>query len=108
MRDGDLETREETKKTYLLELFNFACVLRGEVKYLEEIKGYIITEYVDKGHVKLIRPTYEKKEIYLVTSEEWEEYQKLKKRDERLIGGGFPWWRRWYHGRKYILAYSCR
>ncbi|MBU7016408.1 MAG: hypothetical protein HXS44_02780 [Theionarchaea archaeon] len=81
---------EETKKKYLSELFSFACVLRGEVKHLEEIKEYIITEYVNKGHVKLIRPTYEKSEIYLLTSEEWKEYQKLKKRDERLIGAGFP------------------
>jgi hypothetical protein len=30
-----------------LELFNFACVLRGEVKYLEKIKEHI-EEYVDK------------------------------------------------------------
>jgi hypothetical protein len=86
----DRGTNEETKKEYLSELFNFACVLRGEVKYLEEIKGYIVTEYVEKGLIKLIKPIYEKDKIYLVTSEEWEEYQKLKKWDERLIGGGFP------------------
>ncbi|MBU7018888.1 MAG: hypothetical protein HXS44_15370 [Theionarchaea archaeon] len=86
----DSGTYEETKKKYLSELFSFACVLRGEVKHLEEIKEYIITEYVDKGHVKMIKPTYEKSEIYLLTSDEWKEYQKLKKRDERLIGAGFP------------------
>ena len=80
----------EDKKKYLSELFNFACVLQGEIKHLEKIKGYIVTEYVEKGLIKLIRPTYEKSEIYLVTSEEWKEYQKLKKRDERLIGAGFP------------------
>ena len=74
---------------YLSELFNFSCVLRGEVKYLEKIKEHIITEYVDTGLVKLIRPTYDKKEIYLLTDEEWDEYQKLKKND-RLIGAGFP------------------
>ena len=72
------------------ELFNFSCVLRGEVKYLEKIKEHIIKEYVDKGLVKLIKPTYDKKEIYLLTHEEWEEYQELKKKDSRLIGAGFP------------------
>jgi hypothetical protein len=88
--NDDSRTNEETKKEYLSELFNFACVLRGEVKYLEKIKEYIVTEYVDKGLIKLIRPTYEKDKIYLVTSEEWKEYQELKKWDEQLIGGGFP------------------
>ena len=65
-------------------------MLRGEVKYLEKIKEHIITEYVNTGLVKLIRPTYDKKEIYLLTDEEWDEYQKLKKKDSRLIGAGFP------------------
>ena len=86
----DSGTDEKTKKEYLLELFNFACVLQGDIKHLEKIKGYIVTEYVDKGLIKLIKPTYEKSEICLVTGEEWKEYQKLKKRDERLIGAGFP------------------
>jgi len=75
---------------YLSEVFNFSCVLRGDVKYLEKIKEHIITEYVNTGLIKLIRPTYDKKEIYLLTHEEWDEYQKLKKKDSRLIGAGFP------------------
>ena len=86
----DSENNGEDKKKYLSELFNFACVLQGEIKHLEKIKEYIVREYVEKGLIKLIRSTYEKSEIYLVTSEEWKEYQKLKKRDERLIGAGFP------------------
>lgn len=80
----------EDEKEYLSELFNFACVLRGEVKHLEKIKEYIVSEYVEKGLVKLIKPTYDKKEIYILTEEQWKEYQKLRKRDERLIGAGFP------------------
>jgi hypothetical protein len=71
------------------EQFNFSCVLRGEVKYLEKIKEYIVQEYVSKELVNLIKPTYDKKEIYIVTGDEWEAYQKLKKRDDRLIGA---WW----------------
>jgi len=88
----DLERKERpeiNQKGYLSELFNFACVLRGEVKHLEKIKEYIVQEYVDKGVVKLIKPTYEKREIYIVTDVEWKEYQKLKEKDERLIGYGF-------------------
>jgi hypothetical protein len=78
----------EKKREHLSEVFNFSCVLRGEVKYLERIKEYIVQEYVDTGAVKLVKPTYEKKEIYIVTEKEWEEYQKLKRRDPGLIG---PW-----------------
>jgi hypothetical protein len=76
-------------RRYLKELFRFSCVLRGEVKHLERIKEYIIGEYVDKGLVNLIKPTYDKKELYIVTCDEWEEYQKLKKKDDRLIGVGW-------------------
>ena len=90
MRSGKDVKRSDEGNQYLSELFNFSCVLRGEVKYLEKIKEHIITEYVNTGLVKLIRPTYDKKEIYLLTDEEWDEYQKLKKKDSRLIGAGFP------------------
>ncbi len=83
-------SERDSEKEYMQELFNFSCVLRGEVKCLEKIKEHIITEYVDKGLIKLIKPTYDKKEIYILTEEQWKEYQKLKKRDERLIGAGFP------------------
>jgi len=76
-------------KSHLLELFNFSCVLRGEVKYLEQIKEYIAKEYINKGLVKLIKPTYDKKEIYILTDEQWKEYQTLKERDQKMIAGLF-------------------
>ena len=78
------------EKEYLSELFNFACVLSGDVKYLEKIKEHIITEYVNTGLLKLINPIYDKKDIYLLTHEEYDEYQRLKNKDSRLIGAGFP------------------
>jgi len=80
----------EEKRQYLSEIFNFACVLRGEVKHLEEIKEHIVNEYVEKGRVKMIKPTYNKREIYILTDVEWKEYQDLKKREGRMIGAGFP------------------
>ena len=73
-------------KGYLLERFNFACVLRGEVKHLEEIKEYIVQKYVDKELVKQIKPTYDKKEIYILTNDQRKEYQRLKNKDDGLIG----------------------
>ncbi|MBU6996424.1 MAG: hypothetical protein HXS41_07495 [Theionarchaea archaeon] len=80
----------EDQKEYLSELFNFACVLRGEVKYLEQAKEYIVAEYVNKGLIKIIKPTYDKRELYIITESQWKEYRKLKDRDDRLIGAGFP------------------
>lgn len=80
----------EEQKEYLSEIFNFACVLRGEVKYLEQIKEHIVAEYINKGLVKIIKPTYDKRELYIITESQWKEYQKLKDRDDRLIGAGFP------------------
>ncbi len=84
MEGDDMEDKE-----YLKEFFNFSCILRGEVKYLEQIKDDIIAKYVNKGHVKLVKPVYDKKELHILTENQWKEYQKLKKRDERLIGAGF-------------------
>lgn len=85
-----MDDEKEREREYLNEFFNFAAVLRGDVKNLEEIKKYIVENYVNRGLVKLIKPTYDKKELYILTDEQWKEYQKLKKRDDRLIGAGFP------------------
>lgn len=88
--DLDPDKRKGRNKTdekeCLSQLFNFSCVLRGGVKYIEQIKDYIVQEFVNERLVNLIRPTYDKKEIYIITRDEWEEYQKLKKKDDRLIG----------------------
>ncbi len=74
-------------RKYFQELFNFSCILLGEVKHLERIKKYIIQEYVKKGLIKLIKPTYNKEEIHILTSDQWEEYQRLlKNREDGLIG----------------------
>ena len=80
----------EMDKEYLKEYFSFSCILKGEMKYLEEIKEYIITAYVNKGLISLARPVYDKRELYILTEPQWKEYQKLKKKDDRLIGAGFP------------------
>ncbi|MGC1121774.1 MAG: hypothetical protein WBA22_11840 [Candidatus Methanofastidiosia archaeon] len=80
-----MEDKEDDQEGYFRELFNFCCILRGEVKYLEEIKEYIIAEYVRTEKVKLIKPTYDKTELYILTDAQWKEYQKLKEKDRRLI-----------------------
>jgi hypothetical protein len=76
--------------TNLREHVNFGCVLQGDKKYLKKIKEHIIREYVELGLVKLSKPTYDKNGIYIVTTKEWKEYQKLKKcKEEGLIGVWF-------------------
>jgi predicted transcriptional regulator len=80
-----MEDKEDDQEEYFHELFNFCCILRGEVKYLEEIKEYIITEYVRMEKVKLIKPTYDKTELYILTDAQWKEYQTLKEKDRKLI-----------------------
>ncbi|MGD2247135.1 MAG: hypothetical protein PVF58_01930 [Candidatus Methanofastidiosia archaeon] len=68
---------------------NFGCVLKGDIKDLKKVREHIVKEYVELGLVKLSNPRYDKDEIYIVTSEQWEEYQQLKKNKEQgLIG---PW-----------------
>jgi predicted transcriptional regulator len=80
-----MEDKEDDQEGYFRELFNFCCVLRGKVKYLEEIKEYIITEYVRTEKVNLIKPTYDKTELYILTDYQWKEYQTLKEKDRKLI-----------------------
>ena len=76
---------EEHKDKDSPELLNFACIIQGEEKHLQEIKEYI-GECVDKKVANLINPKYDKKEIYILTENQWKEYQRLKDRDNGLIG----------------------
>jgi hypothetical protein len=69
---------------------NFGCVLKGDVKDLKKVREHIVKEYVELGLVKLSKPRYDKNEIYIVTSDQWKEYQQLKKNKEQgLIGAWF-------------------
>lgn len=76
---------EEHKDKELPELYNLAFMLQGEEKHLQEIKEYI-REYVDKGLVNLINPKKGRKETYILTENQWKEYQRLKDKGEGLIG----------------------
>ncbi|MGD2248948.1 MAG: hypothetical protein PVF58_11130 [Candidatus Methanofastidiosia archaeon] len=69
---------------------NFGFVLKGDLKQLKKVRERIVQEYVKLGIVKLSKPRYDKNEVYIVTAEEWEEYQQLKKNKEQgLIGAWF-------------------
>ncbi len=72
-------------KEYSSELHNFAFVLKGEVKHLKKIKEHI-QEYAGKELIELVNPTYDKEEIYIITANQWKEYQRLKNRGNGLIG----------------------
>jgi hypothetical protein len=81
IKDGDsMEERpEKDEEDYLTEHFNLAFILRGHVKDLEAVKEYIVTEYVRKNTLKMIKPVYDKRRLYIMTEFQWEEYQNLKK-----------------------------
>lgn len=68
---------------------NFLCIVKGDTVYLEKIKE-CIQEYVEKELVSLVTSTINKKEVHILTEKEWEEYQNLKKKEDKLIGAWFP------------------
>ena len=69
---------------------NLFIILKGEIEYLEEIKEYIKQEYVNKELITVVESGYTEKG-YLLTDDQWKEYQRLKKnKEEDLIGAGFP------------------
>ncbi|MBU6999103.1 MAG: hypothetical protein HXS42_15765 [Theionarchaea archaeon] len=74
MEDRSEEEREE-REDYLTELFNFAFILRGHVKDLEAVKEYVITEYVEKGILKMIKPTYSKDRLYILSEGQVKKYK---------------------------------
>ncbi len=58
---------EIDQRSYLEEHFTTGCILCGKIQYLEEIKKYIIKTYVKNGLLKMIRPTYSKRPLSVVT-----------------------------------------
>jgi len=74
----------DTIKEYSPEISTFSCVLKGDLQSLEEIKDYITT-YATKGLISLVKTAYDKKELYIVTEDQWKYYQLLKKRSEGFI-----------------------
>lgn len=68
---------------------HFLCIAKGEALHLEELKK-CIQDYVEKGSISLITATINKKEVHILTKKEWENYQTLKKREDKLMGAWFP------------------
>jgi len=64
------------KKAYLKEHFTIACILCGKIQYLEEIKKYIIKTYVKKELLIMIKPTYSKRSLSVVTESDYHLYEK--------------------------------
>jgi len=48
------------------EFFTFACILRGDVGHLEEVRD-ILKEYAAKGHIKIVRVTYSADRMFIVS-----------------------------------------
>jgi len=71
----------ENPDGYLVEIFNLAFVLHGEIIDLEEIKHFIIEEYHNKKLLKLIKPTYAKEELLIVNETEWQQIKNQKEKE---------------------------
>ena len=69
-------------KDFYKEYFNLGIVLRGEVNDLEEVKKYIITTFVDKRLVQLIKPTYKKEKLCIVNEHEYAELQRFNGKEK--------------------------
>jgi hypothetical protein len=74
----NMEEPEEDREDYPNEIFNFACILRGNVKDIEALNEYIVNAYLLPGTLKPIKPVYDKQRSYIITAHQWEEYQTLK------------------------------
>lgn len=85
MNNPSNRVKDKKHRTHYREYFNLGIVLRGDVNNLEEIKRYIIDTFVDKGLVKLIKPTYKKEKLCLVNEFEYKKYKKPN-RKKRING----------------------
>ena len=83
MKEGEKMADGTGKKAYLEEHFTTACILCGKIQYLEEIKRYIIETYVEKGVLKMIKPTYSKRSLSVVTESHYHLYEKQDSKGER-------------------------
>jgi hypothetical protein len=53
-------------KNYFHEYFAMGFILHGKVIHLEEIKTHIISEYVEKKVLAMLKPTYSQKPLSVV------------------------------------------
>ena len=80
MNSPSNRVKDKKHETHYREYFNLGIVLRGDVRNLEEIKSYIIDTFVDKGLVKLIKPTYKKEKLCLVNEFEYKNYKRSNRK----------------------------
>jgi hypothetical protein len=76
-------SEEKEEEDYLTEYFNLAFILRGHVKYLEAAKEYLVTEYVNKGLLKMIKPTYSKERLYIIPEGQMKECRNLTQKSNK-------------------------
>jgi len=70
MINGKVKERE-----YLHEHFTVTHILYGKIEYLEDIKKYLIGTYVEKGLLRIIKPTYSKKCLFAVNESHYSLYE---------------------------------
>lgn len=77
------------EKEYLHEHFTVTCILYGKIKYLDEIKHYIVKTYVEKGLLKIIKPTYSKKRLCAVNESCYSPHEDQSSSDNENSGEDF-------------------
>ena len=64
-----MKMKDGNRTEYLREYFTTGYLLQGEITDLEEIKQYIITQYVNNGLLKMIKPTYSTRTLSITRKE---------------------------------------
>jgi len=81
--------RDEIKKgsqRYFHEYFNLIILLRGKIEHLEQIKEYIVKNYVLEGEeINLIKPTYSKGKLCFVSESKWNDFTQFKRKSGKLV-----------------------
>ena len=72
MPDERMINEKVKEREYLHEHFTVTHILYGKIEYLEDIKKYLIGAYVEKGLLRIIKPTYSKKCLFAVNESHYQ------------------------------------
>jgi len=89
MSDERMINEKVKEREYLHEHFTVTHILYGKIEYLEDIKKYLIGTYVEKGFLRIIKPTYSKKCLFAVNESHYSLYENQSLPEYENDGGDF-------------------
>ena len=89
MPDERMINEKAKEREYLHEHFTVTHILYGKIEYLEDIKKYLIGTYVEKGLLRIIKPTYSKKCLFAVNESHYQPYENQSSSEYENDGGHF-------------------